>query len=244
MRKELKRQIKEDELVSGFELFFTWLSKNKSAVQTGVTAAVVVGAAAWGYLSWQQRRTHEAEAAFAVAMETFAAPLRSQLPEGAKPTPGAPIFETAAEKSKKAAAAFDGVERQFAGHAVALRARYMSALARAEGGDAAEALKLLQSIGEQKTGGLEPALARLAHAELLRREGQADKAVEAFRKLASDASWPLPKDHALMELARALEEARKPAEARETYKRLADDFPSSVYAAEARRRAESLATAS
>jgi TolA-binding protein len=86
-------------------------------------------------------------------------------------------------------------------------------------------------------------LARLALAELLRKGGEADKAAEAFRKLASDPGWPLPKDHALMELARTLEEMNKGGEARATYQRIVDEFPSSVYAAEARRRAESLSTA-
>jgi hypothetical protein len=243
LRKDLKRQIKEDELVTGFERLAGWFQANRSAAQGGILAALVVVAAGWGYASWQERRTRDAEAAFASALEIFAAPLRSELPEGAKPVAGAPLFDTTAEKYKKAAAAFDGVERGYAGHPVALRARYFSALARAEAGEAAEALKLLAGIAEQKTGGVEPALARLAHAELLRSSGQADKAAEAFRKLAGDASWPLPKDHALMELARTLEEAKKPEEARAAYKRLADDFPTSVYAAEARRRAEGLATA-
>ncbi len=243
MRRELKRQIKEDELVTGFERLLGWLQANRSAAQAGSIAAVLVAAAGWGYSSWQERRTRDAEAAFASALEIFAAPLRSQLPEGAKPVAAAPIFDTSAEKYKKAAAAFDGVERGIAGHPVALRARYFGALARAEAGEAAEALKLLSGIAEQKGGGIEPALARLAHAGLLRSTGQADKALLAFEKLAGDASWPLPKDHALMELARTLEEAKKPAEARAAYKRLFDDYPSSVYAAEARRRAESLSIA-
>lgn len=243
MRRELKRQIKEDELVSGYERLASWVQANRKAVQNGAVALVVVLAAGWGYSTWQQRRTAQAEAAFGEALALFDAPLRSELTEGAQPPAGMPIFDTPAEKHKKAAAAFDGVERQFPGHPVALRARYFAALARAEAGEPAQAQRLLEELSAKTGPGLEPALAKLALAGLLRKMGQPDKAAEAFSKLASDPSWPLPRDHALMELAQALEEAKKPAEARATYKRIADEFPASVYAAEARRRAEHLASA-
>lgn len=239
MRRELKRQIKEDELVSGYERLAVWAQANQTAVRNGALALVVVIAAGWGYSTWQQRRTTQAEAAFGEALAVFDAPLRSELPQDSQAPAGMPLFDTPAEKYKKAAAAFDGVERQFPGHPVALRARYFAALARAELGEHALAQKLLEEIAA-KPSGLEPALAKLALAGLLRKTGQPDKAVEAFSKLASDPSWPLPKDHALMELAQALEEAKKQAEARATYKRIADEFPASVYAAEARRRAENL----
>jgi len=243
LRKELRRQMKEDELVSGFERLAMWVQTNRLAAQNGALALLVVIGASWGYTTWQQRRTTQAEAAFAEALAIFEAPLRAELPQGAEPGRGVLVFETAGEKYKKAAAAFDGVERQFGGHPVALRARYFGALARAEAGETAQAQKLLEEIAEKSAPGLEPALAKLALAELLRKTGQAEKAAAAFAKLADDPKWPLPKDHALMELAQAQEEAQKTSEARATYKRIADEFPASVYAAEARRRAENLAGA-
>jgi outer membrane protein assembly factor BamD (BamD/ComL family) len=55
-----------------------------------------------------------------------------------------------------------------------------------------------------------------------------------------DPSPSLPRDHALMTLATVLEEARRMPEAAASYERLADEFPSSVYADEARRRVEYL----
>jgi tetratricopeptide (TPR) repeat protein len=239
LRKELKRQIREDELVSGFERLALFVRTHQKAVQNGVLAAAVVLVAGWAYTTWMDRRTAQAEAAFGEAVVIFEAPLRSQIPKDAQVPASLPVFETAGEKYKKAAAAFDGVERRFGGHPVALRARYFGALARAEAGETAEAHKQLEAIANQS--GLESALAKLALAELLQKSDPA-KAAEAFSKLANDPSWPLPKDHALMELAEAQEQAKKPVEARATYKRVADEFPSSVYASEARRRAEDLAS--
>jgi len=239
LRKELRRQIKEDELVSGFERLARFVQANQAAVQNGALALVLVLVAAWGYSAWASRRTAQAEAAFSDALTIFEAPLRSDVPEGAQVPPSLQIYATAGEKYKKAAAAFDGVERLYGGHPVALRARYFGALARAEAGETGEAQKQLEAVA-QSPGTLESSLAKLALAELLRKSDPA-KAAEAFSKLANDPAWPLPKDHALMGLAEAQEQAKKPAEARATYKRVADEFPASVYATEARRRAESLA---
>jgi hypothetical protein len=47
-----------------------------------------------------------------------------------------------------------------------------------------------------------------------------------------------------MSLAATLEDANRLAEARASYRRLGEDFPASVYAGEARRRAERLQPAS
>ena len=46
-----------------------------------------------------------------------------------------------------------------------------------------------------------------------------------------------------MDMASTLEQARRLDEARAAYRRLADEYPESVYAADARRRADFLATA-
>lgn len=243
MKRELKKSIKEDELVTGAERLAQWVAANRRLVQaTALGLAAVVGGS-WAWNAWQARQAREAEAAFAAALEVYGAPVRNELPEGNPPPAGATVHETAAEKFKKAAAAMDGVERRFASHPVGRRARYFAALARAESGDVAEARKLLEPMAAPGGDPLLTALARLALAGLLRKAGEPGKAAEEYRKLATDPGWPLPKDHALMQLAESLEEARRAAEARDAYKRVVDEFPSSIYASEARRRADSLATA-
>src|SRR5437773_5238748 len=108
----------------------------------------------------------------------------------------------------------------------------------------AEAEKGLRALAEKKDGTrLEPALARLALADLHRRQGQVEKAVEEYRALAGDSGLPLPRDYALMSLAGTLEDAKRLAEAVAAYKRLTEEFPASVYAGEARRKADYLQTA-
>src|SRR6266540_182164 len=152
MKKEFKEQIKRDEFATGL----------KNAAE------------------WARTHQREAERAFMEAVAIYEAPVASELAPGAdKPT--GPVFPSAEEKYKTAAAAFDGVERRHATLPVAVRAGYYAALSRIELKQYVEAEKALRALAEKKDGSrLEPALARLALADLHRRQGQVDKAVEEF----------------------------------------------------------------
>lgn len=241
MKRELKQKIKQDELVSGFARAVGWYEahRDEARITTTVLVLLAVGAGALAY--FRSYRTHEAERAFAAALETFHAPVASELPESAE-KPAGPVFATPAEKYKKAIAAFDDVARRYGFLAAGVRARYYGAVCRLETGEAQEAAKAFAEIAGRKDMPLESALARLAMADLLKRDGQFDKAAAAYRELADDATLPLPRDHALMSLAATLEEARHLAEARAAYRRLAEEFPGSAYLSDARRRAEYLGT--
>jgi tetratricopeptide (TPR) repeat protein len=239
LKRELKRQIKQDEFVSGLEHAVSWTKAHASEVRLGAAIAAVVIALAGGFIYLQRSRERAAEEAFASALEIFEAPVAGEAAAG-EPKPTGVTFATAEEKYKKAAAAFDGVERAYPSLTAGIRARYYGALARIEVGDktAEEMLSGIAALDASKS--LEPALARLALADLHRRTGALDKAVESYRKLIDDASFPLPRDYALMRLASTLEEARRTDEARSAYRRLTDEFPDSVYAPDARRKAEYL----
>ena len=243
MKRELKKQIKRDELVTGVEHAASWVKAHEKEVRVGAVAALVVGALAFSVVAFNRNRERAAEAAFAAALDTFDAPVLSeQAPDAPKPV--GTLFATAEEKYRKAAAAFDGVERAYPNLAVGQRARYYGGLARMELGDKAGAEKALGEVAASKGGnGLEPALARLALAGLQRRSGALDKAADAYKQLAEDPSFPLPRDHALMDLASTLEQARRLDEAKAAYRRLTEEYPDSVYAADAKRRAEFLTTA-
>lgn len=239
MRKELKDQIKQDELTSGLEQAAAWAARHRDELRIGGLVFLVLAGAALAITHVREQRLREGERALRDALTTFESPVASELPPGAE-RPAGQVFLSAEEKYKTAAAAFEGVARRYPTSTAGVRASYFGALSRLELGQYAEAEKALKEL-QERGAGLEPDLARLALADCYRRSGQVDKAVEAFRSFASNPSASLPRDQALMSAAQTLEDARRFAEARAAYRQLTEEFPASVFAAQARARAEYLA---
>jgi tetratricopeptide (TPR) repeat protein len=242
MKKELKRQIKQDELVSGYQHAAHWLAGRKDEVRITVLVAAALVLGFVGLRAYQNHRKTEAERALGEAMALYQAPVTSELPEGAPPPPG-PVHPSAQEKYTRSAAAFQGVASRHGSTAAGRRARYFEALCRIELGDYAEGEKALKEIAARRDdNALEPGLARLALAEAHRRQAKLDQALDEYKQIVDSPASEVPRDHSLMRLAGAYEEARRLPEAGAAYRRLVEEFPTSVYASEARRRADYLGT--
>lgn len=240
MKKELKKQIKQDEFVSGLGQAAAWVQGHAQELKLGLVTLVVVGLAAYGIGYFQTQRREGADKAFAAALDAFHATVLAEQAPGAPP-PAGPSFPTAQEKFRKAAAAFDEVAQRYGSLPTGVRAKYYAALSRVELGEFPEAERALGEIAARRgTDDLEPVLARVALADLHRRSGQIEKAIEELRQMGGDAALAFPRDDLQMRLARALEEARKASEAAAEYRQLVERFPTSAHAAEARRRAEFL----
>jgi tetratricopeptide (TPR) repeat protein len=209
----------------------------------GLVVVVVAALAAAGFY-FQTSRTREAGEALGAALQIYEAPVAGEPPADPNAPPTGTSYPSAEEKFKKAAAAFDGVGRRYSSSASGQRARYFAGLCRVQLGQYDAAETTLNEVAAIKNGDpLAPALARLALADLQRRRGALDKAVDAYRKVTEDGAFPLPRDYALMQLGSTLEEAHRLSEARDAYRRLSEEFPASVYASDARQRVEYLETA-
>jgi len=237
MKKELKQQIKQDELRTGFEHAAGWVSTHRDEARVTVIALAVLGLAAVGFGSYRSHRQASAEKAFDEALTIFHAPVTGE-PDAAQT--GGTVYATAAEKNQKAAAAFADVANRYGSSATGRRARYYAALANLELGKTAEAEAALQELASGGDDPLVRGLARLALADIQRSSGRWDLAIEGYRKIVDDNGSAVPRDHALMRLASTFEEAQRAPDALSAYLRLIEEFPSSVYAADAKRRHEYL----
>ena len=242
MKKELKEQIKQNDFASGVEQAVAWTAAHRDEVRLGAGVAVVLLAAGGALGYFQMQRAREADRAFRDALTTFEAPVTAELAPGAD-RPSGQVFASAEDRYKTAAAAFEGVERRYASSKLGVRAKYYAAVARMGLKQYAEAEKALKEVQARGGGSIDAELARSALADLYRRTGAVDQAVEAYRGLATNPTASFPRDAALMNAARTLEDAKRWMEARSLYRELLEEFPASVFAGEARQRVEYLATA-
>jgi TolA-binding protein len=237
MKSELKKQIKQDEFRTWFDHAVGWASAHRDEVRVTVIALAVLGLSAVGFGSYRSHRQASAEKAFDEALVVFHAPVVGD-PDATQG--GGAVYPTAAEKHGKAAAGFADIAKRYESSPTGRRARYYAALANLELGKTAEAEAELKEIGSGGEDALVRGLARLALADIYRGSGRWDLAVEEYRKIADDPGSAVPRDHALMRLASTLEEAERAADALATYRRLIEEFPSSVYQPEAKHRLEYL----
>ena len=160
MKKELKEQIKQDELIAGLEQAAAWASAHRDELRIGAASpsSWLAAVGAVGY--FQGQRAREADRALRDALTTFEAPVASELPPGARAAGGPGVRDRGGEVQ-------DGGGR-VRGRRAALRlvegracARSTTrALSRIELGQYAEAEKALKELQAQGAG-LEPELARL-----------------------------------------------------------------------------------
>jgi TolA-binding protein len=237
MKSELKKQIKQDELRTWFDHAFGWASAHRDEVRVTVIALAVLGLAAVGFGSYRSYRQASAERAFDEALTTFHAPVAGE-PDAAQT--GGTVYATTAEKHQKAAAAFADIAKRYESSPTGRRARYYAALANLELGKTAEAEVELTEIASGSEDALVRGLARLALADIHRGNRRWDLAIEGYRKIADDSGSAVPRDHALMRLASTLEDAERTPDALAAYRRLIEEFPTSVYQPDAKRRLEYL----
>jgi len=240
MKKELRRQIKQDEFATTLGHTIRWVESHAQEVKVTAAIVAVVGVGWLGLNYFRQSRAQTAEKAFAAALETFQAPVAGELAEGEAP-PGRTVHTTAGEKFRKAAAEFAGLAQRYPTMPIGRRASYYEALCRLELGELAEAEKAFSALAARRDDqALQADLARLGLADVERKRGRVDQAVSLYRQMVDDATLAVPRDHVLMTLSSVLEEAGRLPEAGAAYRRLAQDFPTSVYAPEAQRRADYL----
>jgi TolA-binding protein len=209
----------------------------------GIIAIVVIAAIALagGYGWWRQSRNAKANALLAEALTVEEAPVVAP----AAPAPGSPLpvqqpgtfatdqarLDAALPKLMHAADSYPGAE-------AGITARYHAASVLAALGRYAEAEQRYREVVDKAGSGLYGRTARMGLAAVLVSQAKYDDAIKIYQEVSTDAKSQLPVDGVLMQLGRAYMKAGKKNEAAHAFTRVVEEFPQSLYAADARRELE------
>jgi TolA-binding protein len=210
-------------------------------VATIVIVVIAAAALAAGYAWWRQSRNAKANAVLAEALAVEEAPVIAPV----APAPGSPLpvqqsgtfateqakLEAALPKLIKAADAYPNTE-------AGITARYHAASVLANLGRYAEAEQRYHEVIDRAGNSLYGRTARLGLADVLVSQGKYDSAIKIYQEVSTDTKSPLPIDGVLMQLGRAYMKAGKKNEAAHAFTRVVQEFPQSLYAADARREME------
>jgi hypothetical protein len=237
-----RHRLKENEVAStvarakeAYELHKTPIT----AAAVGIVALIVVIAAV---VAWRSQASGQAESMLADAVTAERAQVAPPTPPGAAAPAPAPAgsYPTAKARDEAALAKFMAVATEYPSSDAGIAARYHAASVLASMGRNTEAAQRYQEVLDRAGNSVYGQMAKLGKAEADVAAGQFDRAITVFKEMSASKDSPLPIDGILMQLARACDAAGKPADARQAFKRIVDEFPQSPYSVEAKKAMEQI----
>jgi TolA-binding protein len=236
-----RHKLKQDEFATSVAKARDVMEARQRDITMVVVAVVVVIALVGGYTWWRQSRAAKANTALAAALATYEMPV---VPRAA-PAPGSPMpvqqpgtFESDRAKLEAALPLFMAAAEKFPGADAGIAARYHAASILAALGRHAEAEQRYQEVADGAGSRIYARTAKLGLADAQVAQGKFDSAIAIYTDLSRDTNSGLPVDGVLMQLGRAYVKAGKREDAMRAFNRVVDEFPESIYAADARREME------
>lgn len=234
MKRSERHHLKENELAHTIARASELLTTRRRAITGVIVGGIILVAALTGYLLWRGRIESRAGAALgdalAVSEAPIAPPAEPAQPASAPPTPPPGSYPSEKARLEAALPKFLEVANGYPSTDAGLGARYHAANALAALGRSKEALARYQEVIDRDGSGIYGQMARLGLADLQVAGAEYDRAITIYKELTADRDTRLPVDGVLMQLGRAYARAGKPSDARQTFKRLVDEFPESLYA--------------
>ena len=212
--------------------------RDMTAIVVVLVAAILLAA---GYGWWRQARNAKANTMLAAALAVAEAPVVAPTP----PAPGSPIpiqqpgtFQTERAKLEAALPKFLEVADKYPNAAAGITARYRAAGVLASLERLPEAEQRYQEVIDKAGSRIYGRTARLGLAEVQVAQAKYDSATKILQELSTDSKSEIPVDAVLMVLGRAYMKAGKKNEAAHAFSRVVEEFPQSLYVADARKEME------
>lgn len=239
MKANERHQLKQNEFANTAARVAEAAAANRQRIILALGGVAVVVALLSGFLWWRGRSANEAGAALGVAMATAQSEVvpAPTLP-GATQQPG--TFPTEQARTEATLKAFNDVVTRFPGTDAAMAAQYQAAAELLAAGKTGEAETAFAAVVARAGNGFYAPLAKLGQAQAMLAAGKTAEGLAIISELSANRDGALPVDGLLMELGKASVKAGKPAEARAAFKRVVDEFPDSMYTADAQQRLAAL----
>lgn len=241
MKSTERHKLKENAVATSVARASTAIDTRGRDIAMVVGGVLVVLVLAGGYMLWKQSKDGKANTALASALAVYEAPVVAPT----APTPGSPMpmpqsgtFQTERAKLEAALPKFVEAAEGFPGSDAGITAEYHAAGILASLGRYPEAEQRYQRVVDGAGSRIYGRTARLGLASAQVAQGNFDPAIAIYTELSRDANSTIPVDGVLMQMGRAYAKAGRNEEAARAFTRIVDEFPQSIYAADARREME------
>ena len=244
MKTSERQQLKHDEFSETLQQAYSRIEQNRSAVTTVLGILVVVVAIGAGIYWYRSHQSDEAARLLAEGLTITEAqvvpPVQPVPGQPAPPPPPAGSYPSERAKLEAAIPKFEATADQYPSTDAGRFARYRAGAALATLDRTADARAQYQKLVDIDGQGLYGRMAKLALAQCDVQEKKYDSAIATLRDLSLDAKGDLPVDAILLQLGQAYLAAGKKAEARQAFERVANEFATSPYAADAKKQLDAL----
>jgi TolA-binding protein len=233
MKAQERHQLKQNEVARTAARAIETFNENRTSIMTITVVVLLVVAIVGGYFYWQKRTNDKAGAMLGVALTiTNSAIVPAPTVPGATQAPG--TYPTDRARQEASLKAFQEVAAAYPSTTAGLAAQYHAAGSLLLLERFPEAEKAFADVAARAGSSVYGPMAKMGRAAALAGESKYDDAIKVLTDLSADRDGALPVDGVLNELARACVKAGKKAEARAAFKRIVDEFPESIYGADAR----------
>jgi len=238
MKSQERHKLKQNEFARTVEHARGVLEARRRDITWALLVVIVLLATVGGYVWWRQSRAARAMDLLATALAVYEAPV---VPPAA-PAPGSPApvqqpgtYLTEQAKLEAALPKFIEAAERYPNTRAGIAARYHAAGILASLGRYAEAEQRYQEVVAKAGSTLYARTARLGLADAQLAQKKYDSAITLYTEMSRDTNSQMPVDGVLMQLGRACALAGRKEEAVRAFARVTEEFPESLYTADARR---------